>query len=660
MTNRKSTKRALLGSVMAMVLCLAMLVGATFAWFTDTASTGVNKIQAGNLDVALEMKDGDNWVSAEGKTLTFKTKDNRAADQILWEPGCRYELPALRVVNKGNLALKYKIQITGIQGDAKLNDVIDWTINDAPINLTEGHLAANAKGDSFTIKGVMKTTAGNEYQGLSIDGIGITVYASQDTVESDSFNNQYDANATYYPVIDFVGLKDALGKGGNITIAGDFTGDKTKTGVSDRLTIKTPTTLNFEGVYTVPGSLEASLNWAALYITDETTINAIDGAGIICEDKTDSSAAYIGGPYVADINAPGKTVTVNGGTYYGGGTTFQVTKGTLIVNGGFFQVTPDVDTHDCRYTLNCIDGNYKNGSAKIFVKGGTFVNFDPSNNTAEGAGTNFVADGYSVISETKDNGDVWYTVVKGTGVVPSTQDEMNTGITDSSNKDVTVVMPANSSFTLDNGIAHEGAKSRNITFSGNGSQTVDVITNAVSAEGGQLNYQRGSSFTFENLTIQAGEGSFDGIVCDELTYKNCTIKGKLTLYGKATFINCTFENDMANQYSIWTWGGTDVTFEGCTFNTNGKAILLYGQATESKPTNLVVNNCTFNDRNNGTAGKAAIEIGNDYNATYTLTVKNATVNGFADGKNTGSKLWANKNSMDVAHLTVTIDGSKVQ
>ena len=654
------SKKALLSSAFALVLSVAMLIGTTFAWFTDTASTGVNKIQAGNLDVALEMKDGDNWVSAEGKTLTFKTKDNRAADQILWEPGCRYELPALRVVNKGNLALKYKIQITGIQGDAKLNDVIDWTINDAPINLTEGHLAANAKGDSFTIKGVMKTTAGNEYQGLSIDGIGITVYASQDTVESDSFNNQYDANATYYPVIDFVGLKDALGKGGNITIAGDFTGDKTKTGVSDRLTIKTPTTLNFEGVYTVPGSLEASSNWAALYITDETTINAIDGAGIICEDKTDSFAAYIGGPYGADINAPGKTVTVNGGTYYGGGTTFQVTKGTLIVNGGFFQVTPDVDTHDCRYTLNCIDGNYKNGSAKIFVKGGTFVNFDPSNNTAEGAGTNFVADGYSVISETKDNGDVWYTVVKGTGVVPSTQDEMNTGITDSSNKDVTVVMPANSSFTLDNGIAHEGAKSRNITFSGNGSQTVDVITNAVSAEGGQLNYQRGSSFTFENLTIQAGEGSFDGIVCDELTYKNCTIKGKLTLYGKATFINCTFENDMANQYSIWTWGGTDVTFEGCTFNTNGKAILLYGQATESKPTNLVVNNCTFNDRNNGTAGKAAIEIGNDYNATYTLTVKNATVNGFADGKNTGSKLWANKNSMDVAHLTVTIDGSKVQ
>ena len=68
MTNRKSTKRALLGSVMAMVLCLAMLVGATFAWFTDTASTGVNKIQAGNLDVQLVDENGN---SLEGKTLEF-------------------------------------------------------------------------------------------------------------------------------------------------------------------------------------------------------------------------------------------------------------------------------------------------------------------------------------------------------------------------------------------------------------------------------------------------------------------------------------------------------------------------------------------------------------------------------------------------------------
>ena len=272
-------------------------------------------------------------------------------------------------------------------------------------------------------------------------------------------------------------------------------------------------------------------------------------------------------------------------------------------------------------------------------------------------GLNVVATQYTTESDsfgTQYDKDATYPVIV------SNQQQANEAITNATDKKANISLTSGQTVTLDNGIANEGDKARDITFSGDGSQTVDVITKAVSAEGGQLNYQRGSSFTFENLTIQAGEGDFDGIVCDELTYKDCTIKGKLTLYGKATFINCTFENEMTNQYSIWTWGGTDVTFEGCKFNTNGKAILLYGGASASNPTNLVVNNCTFNDRNNGSAKKAAIEIGNNYDATYTLTVNNATVNGFADGKNTGSKLWANKDSMDAEHLTVTIDGSKIQ
>ena len=199
MTNRKSTKRALLGSVMAMVLCLAMLVGATFAWFTDTASTGVNKIQAGNLDVVLEMQNADGkWVSAEGKTLDFVKAADAKGEAILWEPGCTYELPALRIRNNGNLALKYKVAITGINGSAKLNEAIEWTIGDVAMG-TEQHLAAG-ESNAFTIKGHMKESAGNEYMNESIDGIAITVVATQDTVESDSFNNTYDASATY-PVV---------------------------------------------------------------------------------------------------------------------------------------------------------------------------------------------------------------------------------------------------------------------------------------------------------------------------------------------------------------------------------------------------------------------------------------------------------------------------
>lgn len=197
-TNRNSTRRSLLVSATALILSIAMLVGTTFAWFTDTASTGVNKIQAGNLDVGLEMYDGSTWVNAEGKTLQFKKAAGvQTGEQVLWEPGCTYELPQLRVVNKGNLALKYKIQITGIQGDAKLNKVINWTINDAAINLTEGYLSAGQEGDAFTIKGHMKEEAGNEYKNLTIDGIAVTVYATQKEAEYDSFGNSYDANATY-------------------------------------------------------------------------------------------------------------------------------------------------------------------------------------------------------------------------------------------------------------------------------------------------------------------------------------------------------------------------------------------------------------------------------------------------------------------------------
>ena len=203
MNESTKTKKALRGSLFALFLCIVLLIGTTFAWFTDTASTGVNKIQSGRLDVSLEMANGINdnnetvWVSAENQMLTFKTKDGRSADQILWEPGCTYELPQLRVVNNGNLALKYKIKINGIQGDEKLNEVIDWTINDDDINLTEQHLTAGQKGNAFTIKGHMQESAGNDYQGLSIDGISITVVATQYTHENDSYNNTYDANAEY-------------------------------------------------------------------------------------------------------------------------------------------------------------------------------------------------------------------------------------------------------------------------------------------------------------------------------------------------------------------------------------------------------------------------------------------------------------------------------
>ena len=237
MNTKKATKRALLTSVMALVMCVVMLVGTTFAWFTDTASTGVNKIQAGNLDIELEMQVTENgetkWVKAEGETLQFKKAAGHESEEVLWEPGCRYELPALRIVNKGNLALKYKITVNGVTGDAKLLEAIDFT---AKMGADDGIALDNLKGAilpsgaatasagevvgetaPITIKGVMKTTAGNEYQGLSIDGIGITVVATQYTYEKDSIDDQYDANANATIQVNKDNIQDYLdGKYGSI------------------------------------------------------------------------------------------------------------------------------------------------------------------------------------------------------------------------------------------------------------------------------------------------------------------------------------------------------------------------------------------------------------------------------------------------------------
>ena len=200
MNNTKTTKRALLSSIMAMLICVTMLIGSTFAWFTDSASTAVNKIQAGTLDVALLDATGN---SLEGGTLTWQKAAGAESETVLWEPGCTYKLQPVQIKNNGNLALKYKIVISGIAGDAKLNEAIEWSYKDANGNdfaiTAEGHLTAGQSTGLITISGHMKEEAGNEYQGLSIDGIGITVVATQYTYESDSFDNQYDATAEYNP-----------------------------------------------------------------------------------------------------------------------------------------------------------------------------------------------------------------------------------------------------------------------------------------------------------------------------------------------------------------------------------------------------------------------------------------------------------------------------
>ncbi len=207
----KSKKSALLLSFTSLLLCFAMLAGSTFAWFTDTATTGVNKIVAGNLKV--DIVDGTTEQHLE--KLNFQNKDKKT--DILWEPGCRYLTEGFRIANKGNLALKWKAEINKdnivdgkvvdtAKDGVSLLDVIDFYVVTKAADGTEtavavenfvGNLTKGAKSEVYYIKGVMQTTAGNDYQDLTLDGITITVYATQLTSEFDSFNNTYDKDAEY-------------------------------------------------------------------------------------------------------------------------------------------------------------------------------------------------------------------------------------------------------------------------------------------------------------------------------------------------------------------------------------------------------------------------------------------------------------------------------
>ena len=366
-----SSKKALFLSVISMVICVSMLIGSTFAWFTDSATANVNTIQAGNLDVELVKADGSplttalGWVKAEGH-------ENEA---VLWEPGCTYSLEGFKIRNAGNLALKYKVVISGLTGDATLLNAIEFTVKkgDTEVLLEnfEGKLLPkdSAATDGFeayetsviTITGKMKQDAGNEYKGLSIDGIKITVYATQVGYESDSTDKDYDENATYYPVIDAAGLKDALKAGGDISVEKDVPTSGTDT-LNARTIITKPTNLNLKGKIVSPDNMgNNNTNFVALIVDADTTIDAaanggidtgVNGGTVVLNDNVTLPAAlqipaskdvtiYLNGKTVTATNDfvtvnAGAKLTISGGTVDSGRYVFRVNGGEVVVNGGNF------------------------------------------------------------------------------------------------------------------------------------------------------------------------------------------------------------------------------------------------------------------------------------------------------------------------------------
>lgn len=190
--------RSLVSSSLAMLICLSMLVGTTFAWFTDTASTSVNDIQAGILQVDIVDPEGASIVDAG---LEFVSLDGKRGTEILWEPGATYFTTAFRIRSTGTLALRFQLLLTGLNANNKLLEALEFSVVDSQGNAIAldsfvGILDPNTPmTDLMYIKAHMKEDAGNEYQGLSLSGVGITAIAGQRGYEYDSSNNTYDANA---------------------------------------------------------------------------------------------------------------------------------------------------------------------------------------------------------------------------------------------------------------------------------------------------------------------------------------------------------------------------------------------------------------------------------------------------------------------------------
>ena len=438
MTNSKSTKRALLTSALALLMCVTMLVGATFAWFTDTASTGVNKIQAGNLKMEVTYKNtaGGRFEKVNKETPVFN-------NNALWEPG-HVEYVVLKVRNAGSLALKYKLGIniasetgsTSVDGNAfKLSDYIRFAVldddqsslgrdglvaaagNGAALNAgytAENHLLAGTNNSEKVVTLVvwMPTTVGNEANHMtgktapSIN-LGINVAATQDTVENDSFDNTYDKDAVY-PIVAMDTLQELINN------AAEPVSAKLEGNIAGSLTVPQDKniTLDLNGFTLTGGDSHAILNRGTLCIKDSS------GNGKIVASKANTSALRNAAVCVIDggtfTRADGEdnkwhtvenfgTMTFNGGKVIAeDGQSFAIVNGWNYINPGEQKATMTINNIEMKAGpngfKNCAGGTLTMNGGTLHCTGYWGLSND-STGIATINGGNITSDRYIAISD---------------------------------------------------------------------------------------------------------------------------------------------------------------------------------------------------------------------------------------------------------------------
>ena len=373
----KSKKSALLLSFTSLLLCFAMLAGSTFAWFTDTATTGVNKIQAGNLDIEVQYRttaDGE-WKPLDNATDLFGTENTR------FEPG-HTRVVELKIENAGNLALKYKIGMniasetaginkdgnpyklsdylkvaaTGIQqypAEGGIAEAMEWAIfqpgmggmwKEHPFTNFELKYASNGNvhvlqpgaAQILGIKVYMPDSVGNEANAKTPEDaasieFGLSVYATQHTTERDSYGTQYDKDATY-PIVanNQAELEDVIANNTSVTI------------------------MTTAGTYTLPALDGKNVTIVG---TKDTVIDmkGEDGKGVVNK--------------AAAASFEGVTVMFGADDYKGFQHTGKLTYKDCTITGKQFLYANEVEFINCKFVQDTADYNvWTYGAGKVLFK----------------------------------------------------------------------------------------------------------------------------------------------------------------------------------------------------------------------------------------------------------------------------------------------------
>lgn len=408
----KNAKRSvIITAILAIIMCASLVAGATFALFSSSSSVNI-AVTSGNVEVTASVVDiQKSYVDDKGKTVNGRLFSGDATfDEGAHTVTLSNVLPKdtvefkVRVVNGSNVAIKYRMVMSVVE-DNGLFSSLDITLDGEKFyGYTSGtkYALLEAGQQIADIPVVISLPEGATCNNTACK-LTYKVEAVQGNASVEDFPEVPENTLAVNTTEDVRVLEKAI-SGENAVLDKDVVITKAPDTVESRLSIKEPTTLNLNAMIKTPDHMgNNSNNFCALIVDADTTVNANANGGI----KTGENGGY-------GINVrKGAKLTINGGNYYGGGTAVQVQEGELTINGGIFAVEPyDNPNYGYNFLLNCIDSAYKNETAKIIVKGGIFKNFNPADNTAEGEHTNFVADGYTVVSmKDDDSGDTLYIVL---------------------------------------------------------------------------------------------------------------------------------------------------------------------------------------------------------------------------------------------------------